>query len=247
MISSRNKWLVILVVMCVPSLAFGRMITDDFEYADQAAFETAWPGVYSKTLLLSATTPLGTSKGLLSDLSASLGENARDFGDAENGTVSIDIYDAGGTTPLQFYVTNADAGGLLGIGITTAGNYQARIIGRDTGSGWFDTATPVARSIGKHTFAIAWAEIGVDDGTGRSYGGFYIDGVRVHNIADNSAEDFISRGFDTVQIGCEGTAGASAHAFDNLSIIPEPATAVTLLLSGGLSVMFSICKRTRRR
>jgi len=218
------------------------MITDDFEYADQAAFEAAWVKAGGGNIL-SDTTPLGTSKGLLTNTSNTYAVNAKDYGDPENGTVGIDIYDAGGADFLEFYVVNDDVGGLLGIGITASSNYQVRIIGNDKyGDGWFNTDALVARSIGKHTFAIEWAESGL--------GGFYIDGNKVQNFGDNTAGDFLSRGFDLIQLGHASANSGSplvAHSIDNLSIIPEPATAVTLLLSGGLSLMLSICKRTRRR
>lgn len=236
------KKLLYAAVVALPLVSSAQVLVDEnFDgYADQAAFQAAWPPIgatASGTLssLLSASAPNSINYATTAQ------RNERSF--TESGTVtantiirfSFDFYDSNGAAqPYRQYANLQDGASpgssaqLISLGLnnnqTSSANggnfYMARILGytpTDTGgaSGSYFKLNEnplLLRTTGWHNLAV---EISATDFR------FFVDG----SLARTVANSYTLRSYDVVRLGSGLTAGAEAN-FDNVRIevlqVPEP-------------------------
>ena len=251
-----------ITLVCLVSRAGAAiLLSDDFDgYADQAAFNSAWPAVASPGVSGTLTTAQAVSLPNSVNFQTSAQRNERAF--AESGTptaanpvtFSFDFYDTnGGAQPYRQYSGIQDglgtaSGQQINMGLFNTmtstqdgGNYyMARILGYDgapgvTGGGsgnFFKLNGPGAplRSTGWHNLKAVITDTQVT---------FFVDGIL--SAAENTTVA-ASRSFELVRLG-SGVASAAQAYVDNVSVdnnpvppVPEPAS-VALLGLAGLAVL----------
>lgn len=244
----------LLMLSVVPAASAVTILSETFDYADQAALQAAWnANTNNPTYMLDPTfgnpepsykmpSPPANSQG---KLGRNLGANYLPT-DAEPLVMSFDLYlhDAGAGAlwngarhyvELRGYSGDALNSGslenLLALGVNNSSAdafsntyYQGRVT---FGSNWStldEEAGAVGRSIGWHRMAVEINSTQVK---------FYVDGILAEIEARPNAF-----GFDSLILGADLTANGHIAWVDNLKVevIPEPA-GLALLALGGLCLL----------
>jgi len=230
-------------------------LNENFDtYADQAAFQAAWPVSGTASTVLNteqSVSPSQSAKGLTTAT-----RNARSVGEIGflNGSTDLVIfrfnfYDSAGSASAYRQYAELDdtaapsgSGQLYAMGLNNniaSTFYMARILGGDGGTGasaFFplnDSGAP-SRSTGWHSL-----EADIGDNSVQ----YYVDGILSKTVNISALTD---RSLDTVRLGSNLSATQVAY-FDDIHVeriaIPEP-SALALSLLGGLGLLAS---RLRRR
>lgn len=239
--------LLVCAVLALPASA-GTILSDNFDgYADQAAFEAAWPKTTGNSSSDLATDRAFSAphsvRSLTTGSGALIQSNYRDLGveaagsDAEPLVVKFQMYWAAGASRV-FNAVRSYSGAGFGQGsleqiyavgayntVTAPGEvwngakYQARVA-FGTSVGWFNLSDGPDRSEGWHEFTI---EVRSNDVN------FYVDGVLGRNFSRGAITTF-----DSFIIGSGLTSGAVAAWTDDVSVevVPEPASLALLALAG---------------
>jgi hypothetical protein len=233
------------------------LLSDNFDsYADQAAFNVAWPAIGTSGTL--STTQSVTAPNSIHNSTAAH-RNQATF--TESGTpsatnpitFSFDFYDSNATASPYRHHTNLQdgtgptlGGQLIAMGLNNnmfnaddGGNYyMARVLGYDgsagavggDGPGTFfklnQGAAPL-RSTGWHNLQAVITDTDIK---------FYVDGILSATEVTSIAA---SRSFDVVRLG-SGLTATQETFYDNVFVgnepVPEP-TSLTLLALGGLALI----------
>jgi hypothetical protein len=242
----------ILVVVCsamVATAAQGAIITllsDDFEYADQAAFNANWTGTTTMWNNEQSTSPTHSVKALTTATRVirSYTESGTLTGSTDYVLIQFSFYDSNGTaSAYRQYAELCDStapsatGQLIGLGLNNniaSDRYMVRILGVDTGSGAsaygkLDGAGVPTRSTGWHTLAAKVFDNSIE---------VYVDNVLSKTFAYAGTD----RSYDAVRVGSNLTSTQVAY-FDDILVqrVPEP---VSLVLLGLGSLLFVRRRRT---
>jgi hypothetical protein len=242
-----------LTCMFVNSNAQGAVIlSEPFEYADQAAFDSVWPISGTNT-----TATLSTTQAFSPTHSVSAGTAAQRAGHVIPETTHS--LAAPITFSFRFYDSNAAAGAyreyaelvdgtgagnsqLIAMGLNNnivSSNYMARIVGSDGGQGLaaffkLDGTGVPTRSTGWHSLKT------VIDPNGIS---FYVDDVFSKTVAHGAGGT--ARSYDLVRIGSNLTSTTQAF-FDDVLVstdpVPEPGVFAPLAFLG-----LGLARRRHRR
>jgi hypothetical protein len=215
-------------------------------YANQAAFEAAWPA-NTTTATLSTEQFVSPSQSIKGLTTAT--RNARNVGEIGTLTGSTDIvifrvkyYDSNGSAAAYRQYAELDdslapsgSGQLFALGLNNniaSTKYMARILGGDGGSGvsaFFqlnDAGSP-DRSTGWHTL-----EADISDNDVK----YYVDGILSKTVNTSALTD---RSLDTAKVGSNLSSVQVAY-FDDFYVermaVPEPATFV-VLCAGALAIL----------
>lgn len=239
----------LFVAAALAPAALGQILADNFDgYANQAAFEAAWPRIGANSATLATDQSHSAPNSVLALTTTNFtGGNSRnlpgehDGSDAAPLVISYWMYYANGGT-RHFNEVRAYADGSFGQGalqqIVAAGwfnsvtapgevldvtKFQARVaFGPNTG--WFNLNAPGApgRSDGWHKFTIEVRSTDIN---------FYVDDV----LGRSFTRGTIAR-FDSVVLGSRLTSGGIGSWTDDLLITPEP-SALLLLALGGVAAL----------
>ncbi|MEA2710307.1 MAG: hypothetical protein QOF78_2908 [Phycisphaerales bacterium] len=219
------------------------LLQDNFEtYANQAAFQAAWPASGTGTAGNSGTLTTAESFSPPNSINyptATGFRNNKNFGDT-TGTVIVPIewsfrfFDSDSTAgAYRQYSEIIDGAGsgvgqLIALGLNNnivSNHYMVRVLGSDAGSGV--SAFAKLDGAGVPTRTTGWHELkAVIKGSSAD---FYVDGFLSKTVPINTV-----RAFDTIRLGSNLSATRSAN-YDNVLVqtIPEPATLGLLALAGG--------------
>lgn len=210
-------------------------------YADQAAFQAAWPVSGTASTVLNTDQSVSAPKSVQGLTTATrnirnVGEIGFMNGSPETIIFRFDFYDSdSAASPYRQYAELVDgspvgSGQLYAMGLNNnlLGNYyMARILGADGGSGTsaffrLDGAGAPVRSTGWHTLEARITDTSVS---------YYVDSVLSKTVDISGLTD---RSLDTVRVGSNLSSTRVAY-FDNIHVelTPEPVT-VTLLAMGAL-------------
>jgi hypothetical protein len=225
-------------------------------YADQTAFQTAWPISGTASTVLNNEQAVSASqsvKGLTTATrnALSIGEVGFLNGSADTVIFRFNFYDsnAGAAAYRQYAELNdgsapASAGQLFAMGLNNniaSTNYMARILGGDGGTGVsaffkLDDVGAPGRTTGWHTL-----EADITDNDVK----YFIDGILSKTVNTSALTD---RSLDTVRVGSNLTAGQVAY-FDDVyvervvAVVPEPSACALMVLGLGALVV----RRRHRR
>jgi MYXO-CTERM domain-containing protein len=251
-----------IVLPAVPSAKAAILLSDNFDsYADQAAFNAAWPNVATPNVSGTLSTLQAVSLPNSVNYQTSAQRNERTF--AESGTptaanpitFSFDFFDTnGGLAPYRQYTDIQDGaspslgGQLIAMGLNNnmtitadGGNYyMARVLGYDGAPGVSGGGASAFFKLNQGlapTRTTGWHNLkAVITDTQIT---FFVDGILSATEITNVAA---TRSYDLTRLGSGLSAAAQAY-FDNISIdnepappVPEPASMVLLAL-GGLALV----------
>jgi len=246
-----------LLLSAVPSAKAAILLQDNFDsYADQAAFNAAWPNVASPNVSGTLTNAQAVSLPNSVNYQTVAQRNEHTF--TESGTptaanpvtFSFDFFDTNASTqPYRQYSGIQDGAGTasgqqINIGLFNTltltqdgGNYyMARILGYDggTGAGAFfklNAAGAPLRSTGWHNLQAVITDTQVT---------FFVDGILSATEITSVAA---SRSYELVRLGSGVSSTAQAYV-DNVSVnndpappVPEPASLLLLGFAGSFSVL----------
>jgi len=222
------------------------LVNDNFEYADQAAFDAAWPATPSSSSgALTTAQAFSGAKSLLYPASSTLAgyRNNKVFAEtAANATTKIEFsirfFDSNGTAAAyREYAELVNGAGsgtadIVALGLNNniaSASYMARMTSVDGGSGSsaffkLDGAGVPTRSTGWHQLKAYVGLTSVD---------FWVDGVFSKNVALPAAGQ--GKSYETARMGSNLSATSPA-GFDDFfiqTVIPEPAS-LSLLAAFGL-------------
>jgi hypothetical protein len=262
-----------VVAWVAPSAKAAILLSDDFDgYADQAAFDAAWPavspqpsGVLSTTQFVSPTNAI-FNRSTLTTEGALAPRNQRSF--AESGTpsasnvisYSYDFYDSNAAaSPYRQYTTLQDstapsaAGQLISIGLNNnhtvgsdGGNfYMARILGYTP-----TFASPVSGS-NPATASGAYFKLNDNPALVRSTGWHNLKVLisdadlkfYVDNqLAETVANTFTLRSYDVFRLGSGVTSAAEAY-YDNVRVENGPVPEAGSLTLFAMSSLWALRRR----
>lgn len=229
------------------------LLSDNFDgYADQAAFQTAWPVITGTGGTLSTTQAVSGAFSVNYPLTAQ--RNGRSFTESGNPsasasiTFSFNFYDSDvAASPYRMYGTILDgaasaSGQLISLGLNNnltsaaqGGNfYMARILGytppgQAAGDFFKLNDNPLLlRTTGWHNLSVTITDTAFN---------FYVDG----SLAETVANTLTLRSYDSVRLG-SGVSSTREAFFDNVSVtvnaVPEPTTGALIALGlSGLLVL----------
>jgi PEP-CTERM motif len=229
------------------------LLSDDFDsYANQAAFQAAWPttGTFT-TGTLTGTLSASAPNSIAFAATPATQRNDRSFTESSTPSAtnlilfSVDFYDSNAAaSPYREFAQFIDGAGtssgqLVSLGLNNnltssadGGNYyMARILGGDGGQGvsaFFKLnlgGASTLRSTGWHNLAVTISDTAFN---------FYVDGI----FSETVANTITLRSYDSVRLG-SGITSANTANFDNVrveinpTVIPEPSGAMLLLAGFG--------------
>jgi hypothetical protein len=226
------------------------LLQDNFDgYANQAAFEAAWPIVTAPSGTLSTAQSVSAPNSIhYAANTTNVQRNQRLFTETGNPSASnivrfsFDFYDSNSALApyrqqhnLQDGTAPSGGGQLVSMGLNNnltsaaeGGNYyMARILGANSNGGtasqYFklnDAGAPL-RSTGWHNLAVEISDVDFK---------FYVDGI----LAETTPQTGLTlRSYDVVRLG-SGLSSTAETYVDNVNVetIPEPATVVLAGLGG---------------
>lgn len=226
------------------------LVQDNFEYADQAAFDAAWPATASSSSgTLTTAQAFSGAKSIMYPSSGTLAgfRNAKTFAEttaniAANRQIefSIRFYDSNGTAAAyREYAELVNGAGsgtadIVALGLNNniaSASYMARMTSVDGGSGSsaffkLDGAGVPTRSTGWHQLKAVVAQTSVD---------FYVDGVFSKTVALPAAGQ--GKSYETARLG-SNLSSTQFAGFDDILMqtIPEPASLSVLAAFGLLGI-----------
>lgn len=229
-----------MLLLSAASAQASILLSDNFEYASQAAFTAAWPVEGTATAVWNteqASSPTHSVKALTTATRSShnFGESGVPT-DAAPILFRIRYYDSAGTaSAYRQYAEIIDSTGVGNLQIIALGlnnnlvsnKYMARIVGIDGGSGVsaffkLDGAGSPNRSTGWHTLQALIKDNSID---------FSVDGVLSKTVT--YASTVVDRSYERVRLGSNLSSTQVAY-FDDayVEVTPEPATLAILALGG---------------
>jgi hypothetical protein len=254
----RSQWALGLVVAIAfvgaSSADAAILLQDNFDgYADQAAFEAAWPVVTAPSGTLSTAQSVTAPNSIhYAANTANVQRNQRLFTESGNPSASnivrfsLDFYDSNAALApyrqhanLQDGTAPGSGGQLISMGLNNnltsaqeGGNYyMARILGANSNGGtagaYFklnDAGAPL-RSTGWHNLAVEISDVDFK---------FYVDGILAETTPQGA---LLLRSYDVVRLG-SGLSSTAEAFYDNVTVetIPEP-SALALLVLGGAGLL----------
>jgi hypothetical protein len=244
------------------------LLNDNFDsYANQAAFQAAWPATVGTGGTLSTAQAVSTPNSINFPLTAQ--RNDRSFAESGNPsaanaiTFSFDFYDSSATANPYRQISSlidgagSSSGQLISLGLnnnqlstSSGGNfYMARILGYtvpavDPNGGPNESYTGAGIFFKLNDYGVGlrstgWHNLSVKI-TDTAFN-FYVDG----SLAETVANTLTLRSYDLVRLG-SGATSVNEASFDNVLVgvnVPEPSTAVLSIL-GALGL--AAWKRGRR-
>jgi len=236
----------LVALLACTSMATADLIDNFDSYADQAAFNAAWPSVYagsSMNLLQGYDHTTGSTNSVNGVVSANYTmRNYRDMPplaatNANPVTFSfwVQLGDPNNTGARNYCELRAYSGGGYGqgalVGLIAMGVYNAAVpttnwsvrtltdngAGGMTGESW--KATNIARAAGWHELKAVIGDTTIN---------YYVDGVLAWTAPATPTT------WTTVVLGSGLTSNGMDAAFDDLSVTPEPATLAMLALGSGV-------------
>jgi hypothetical protein len=237
----RNLWLLVISTLGLALPASGAVIVgDSFEYADQAAFEAAWPIVAPPGGTLTTDQAASGAKSI--HIGTAVARNGRTFAETAATsdapiTFSYKFYDvAPAVAPFRQYMNIQDgaapslSGQLISMGLNnnltnTPPKYMARVLGFSA-SAYFKLDDPGSpdRSLGWHELTAVISPTQIQ---------FYVDDI----LSKTVPVTWENRSYDVLRLG-SGVSSTQVAYYDDVLVstdpIPEPAALGLIALAAGM-------------